>query len=778
MAQASGCGVVSPNAPRPVVVNPGTANGGTTTPTLSVVLESTQGEGLVSGSLYLKTSAGAAVGGSPTATGAVQTGGQFSYTVPPNVLTVGTTYQWYVLATIGCVTSTGTTQTFTVTSSSNPAPPSNGPDSVTITGSALTSETAQLSATACSGSPCSVATGGNFKVGGDGTNQWVTGLTPSLSAVPAGATIDSATLKLTQAGCLGGCQADTLSVAQAEVPVSSETTGPALAADPPGMSNSAGALTAVSYDVTPLVSAWSQGLFPSDGLLLETTDETTAGSGATYYGPSSATSPAQLVVTYTPATVPTAPTALTTTTGDGGAIVSWAEPSNTGYVDQSGDSADGITSYSVTATGPTGTVAATATTTGNSVVLTGLTDATSYTITVAATNPVGTGPAVSASGVTPQSVPSGDSQYTTAVSQLLTAGDQLEEGTYTTASAAEAGDSESAEFSTWLSYQASADVAVNQAMTNSDEADTADSTAMTDTLVSYSSAANTVTVYTVAEETFTTVDTSGGSSVSTPGSVETPLSYTFALGGSTPAISQEADADAIVDPVASETDDTAYSVTLDGSDEEGGGASDPVPTSVGWTAAGTLNNSSDTIVLPSSGTRANLSGTATWASNNATSKNDDGYSDDCTDFASRALHRGGGLPEKLGWDYPFGYASDAHWYHNRFSHSYSWGGAFNNSDFFYRNNSNFLSSIWDASPGDAIWVDWYGGQWRGCSSSTGENCIDHTGIISKVTSKNVYIDQHTPNVKNVPFFKVPGGVTTWAGSHPNLTIWVAIPHVN
>ena len=132
---------------------------------------------------------------------------------------------------------------------------------------------------------------------------------------------------------------------------------------------------------------------------------------------------------------------------------------------------------------------------------------------------------------------------------------------------------------------------------------------------------------------------------------------------------------------------------------------------------------------------------------------------------------GGGLPETLNWPNT---ANDQYRYHNSAYASHSWGGAFNNSDFFYLHGATFLSNIWQAVPGDLIWVDWDGDKWRGYTSTTDQNCIDHTGVIAKVTSANIYIDQHTNNSKDVPLFKVPN-VTTWQRSAPNLSVWAAIP---
>ena len=125
-------------------------------------------------------------------------------------------------------------------------------------------------------------------------------------------------------------------------------------------------------------------------------------------GSSSASSPSAAV---TPATVPGAPTLVAATSGDGQAAVSWVAPVS--------DGGGVITGYTVTAS-PGG---ATCSTTGAlSCTVTGLTNGTSYTFTVVATNSVGnsvaSAPSSSATPTGPPGAPA-NVQLTVGVGQVV-----------------------------------------------------------------------------------------------------------------------------------------------------------------------------------------------------------------------------------------------------------------------------------------------------------------------------------------------------------------------
>jgi hypothetical protein len=124
----------------------------------------------------------------------------------------------------------------------------------------------------------------------------------------------------------------------------------------------------------------------TDGQAYTFTVTATNGIGT---GPSSASS--SPVTPVAAATVPGAPTNVTAVTGNGQATVSWTAPASNG--------GSAIIQYTVTSS-PAGGQATTAGATSAAVI--NLTNGTTYTFTVTATNSVGTGPASAASnGVTP-----------------------------------------------------------------------------------------------------------------------------------------------------------------------------------------------------------------------------------------------------------------------------------------------------------------------------------------------------------------------------------------
>jgi hypothetical protein len=119
-------------------------------------------------------------------------------------------------------------------------------------------------------------------------------------------------------------------------------------------------------------------------------------------GTSVPSSPSNPVVPYT---TPGAPSGVSATAGDQRATVSWTAPSSDGY--------SMITSYTVTTSPGGGSVTVTGSPPTTSSAMTGLSNGSTYTFTVAATNAAGAGPvSTPSSPVTPYTVPSAPTDVT------------------------------------------------------------------------------------------------------------------------------------------------------------------------------------------------------------------------------------------------------------------------------------------------------------------------------------------------------------------------------
>ena len=152
----------------------------------------------------------------------------------------------------------------------------------------------------------------------------------------------------------------------------------------------------------PATGTTISGLTPGKAYTFKVQASNSVGSGPI--------SSASNSVTPSAPTAPGAPSSVSATAASNKAIVSWSEPSNGGSA---------ITAYKVTpyigssAQTPVSVSGSTTTAT-----VSGLTDGTSYTFTVAATNEVGTGGATSSNAVTPQ-----DTIFELATPTIVDAGD-------------------------------------------------------------------------------------------------------------------------------------------------------------------------------------------------------------------------------------------------------------------------------------------------------------------------------------------------------------------
>src|SRR6266566_3160887 len=166
--------------------------------------------------------------------------------------------------------------------------------------------------------------------------------------------------------------------------------------------SSDGGSAITGYTVTPYIGATAQPATNVSGTTLSTTISGLT-NGTTYTFAVAATTvvgtgPAATSPTVTPVTVPSAPQNVSAVAGNAQATVSWQAPSSTG--------GSPITGYVVTTF--IGTAQQSKTTVDaatNSTTITGLTNGTTYSFSVVATNAAGTGPSSSTSA-TPSNLPS------------------------------------------------------------------------------------------------------------------------------------------------------------------------------------------------------------------------------------------------------------------------------------------------------------------------------------------------------------------------------------
>jgi hypothetical protein len=107
-----------------------------------------------------------------------------------------------------------------------------------------------------------------------------------------------------------------------------------------------------------------------------------------------------------------------------------------------------------------------------------------------------------------------------------------------------------------------------------------------------------------------------------------------------------------------------------------------------------------------------------------------GKGGDCTNFISQIMRRGGWKDDK-GW-----YRSNGNWWYTNAHQTWTWAGAENWSKFAPKRTQS-LNNVWKLGIADVLQIDF-----------NRDGVMDHSMVVNKVTSKDVYLTYHSPSTKN------------------------------
>ncbi|MEU3972208.1 DNRLRE domain-containing protein [Streptomyces bacillaris] len=710
----------------PVALQEGATD--TPTPLLSGVVTSGDQE-RVRGEFALFDAAGKALSGVTLPTAGADSGSRVASAVPEGTLTAGTRYQW---AMRGCGTQACSAWTakrsFTAQKpGAEKTPPTR---TVEITGSALQDATVPVGAQDCGGAPCAPVQDGLLKVGTPDSTAWRTWFRADLSAVPAGARITDARLRLHRADCPAGetedgCEEPAATLRELVDPWSPTGTGEELAAAASDEAYEADdELPAPIGDLNLgyLVADWlQQG--ENHGVSLQLGDEKTAAAGVAYHS-ARAADPAdrpKLVVTYVPADAPGAPENVKAVPADAGLLATWNAPADPGSASADpGAEAEALTYTVVVRKGAT--EVARTTTEETRALFPGLANGADHTVQVTARSAYGTSDAALSDAVKPAAVPDA-TRYVQAVRDYATARAAVLQGKHTTADKAAAASPHGAMFRDLLAEQVPELNRRREAYARHDRHYSSVVSEFDDVLTGAGPGGDVVVRGRLQERTVLTHK----DGTEEPEEGELPGRFVFTGG----VLRMEAD-DADVEVTLPATAAAAGAVNLappaeDSLDEVAEDEQENLP--IQLDGDGMLADEPDPFGgLALRAAAPNGSGTATWAKRNVKIKRE--YRNDCTNFVSKAAYHGGKMKQRKG-----GRKNPARWFRNRIGpkllDSYTWAGATNFRNHLKAYRGGREISRYDAKPGDVIFAFY-----------RSDKRWDHAGIVTARNKGNVNISQH------------------------------------
>ncbi|WP_432114669.1 DNRLRE domain-containing protein [Streptomyces sp. S1] len=700
----------------------------TSTPLLSGVVTADSQERL-RGEFALFDAAGAALPGVTLEATGTESGSRVATAVPAGALDTGRQYRWAMRACGETVCSAWTPQrTFTALA---PEPdPKPATRVLEITGAALADATSAVGTEDCAGAPCAALLDGTLRVGTPDGIAWRTWFKPDLTGLPAGARITGARLKLRRADCVTGaedCAEPAAVLGELTTPWTPADSGQDLAAatdehayeDQDGLPHALGDL-----DLGPLIAGWGSDV-PNHGFSLRHGDESAPAPGVVYHS-SRAADPADrpsLVVEYVPPTAPGAAEQVKAVAADGGLLATWNRPADPG-------AATDALSYTVVVTKDGAEVART-TTEDTRAVFSGLTNGADHLVAVTTASPYGTGATARSAAVRPTAVAGGGARYADAVREYAEARAALLKGTHTSADAAAAAGRYGAVYRDLLRGQEDELNRRREAFKRHSRSYTEITPQFTEVLVG-AGPDQSVLVRARYRETSVLTHTNGSTEREESDLVRR---FTFIGTAAAPVLGQEsADADVEMTLSAGADAQTAVMVAPPAPDhvDEGGSAPEDKPLitldSDGMLPEEPLPPAPPAVLFAA----PSGSGTANWAKRNVTTRWE--YSQDCTNFVSKALYNGGKMKQRSG-----GQRDGSKWWQNRVyprgvpqvTSSWSWAAANNLRNHLKSYRVGREISRYDARPGDILFVYY-----------RSDRTWNHAAVIVSASGGNAEVRQH------------------------------------
>lgn len=692
----------------------------TTTPLLSGVLTAGN-RAYVRGEFTLFDAAGSAMGNVQLPPSFENSGNRVATMIPEGTLVPGRAYQWAMRACGDAACSPWTAKrTFTAkTPAAIPAPQVR---TVDISGAALRDATAPVGDADCGGTPCAAVEDGTLRVGTPGGTAWRSWLHADLSALPAGARITDARLKLHRADCTDDSStcaepaATVLDLAEAwDASLSGQELATA-ANEEPLLNDDELPATLSDLNLGSLVADWLAGT-DNHGLSLQLGDEKTAAPGIVYHSSRAADLALRpvLTVSYIPSGAPGSPENVKAVPADHGLLATWNPPNDPG-------AATDTLTYTVTVHQGASEVART-TTQDTRAVFDTLTNGADHTVTVTATSAFGTSGPTRSSTAKPVAV-TDQERYVKAVRDYLAARAGVLKGAHTTIEQATTSSPNGAMFRDLLAEQLP-DLADRREAYARHNRRFTEVTSTFDNVLTGPGPDNSVVVRGTLAEHSVLTHTDG---TQEPEEGELPGRFVFNGG----VLRQEAD-DAAVEVTLPSTGDAVRDATVAPPAED---SIDDIPTGEEETLPIELDADGMPVdePVPAAGApgalRAapNHSGTVTWAKRNVKIKWD--YGTDCANFVSKALHWGGKMQQRKG-----GRKNASRWFRNNIGpirlDSYTWAAAANLRQHLKNHRGGREISRYDARPGDIIF-----GYYRSSKK------WNHTGVVTSAKGGNINITQH------------------------------------